>query len=397
MPPPIRVLQLLVSTALGGGPQHVGEVIRALPREEFEFVVAAPRDGPLFYRFRDFGVEVVEMPLNRLRPQAFGDVVRLIRDRGIDVVHSHGKGAGLYGRYAAWRTGLPSVHTFHGIHYDEYPGWMVPLYLTLERALARLTRVVINVSWSQEREGLALGLFSRAQSRVIVNGVDGAAVRSLVAQRGFSKTQLGLKPDVPVIGTVARFDRVKAIGLLLDTLAVLRRHVPSAHLVLAGGGGEERQVRQRAAAAGLARCVTFLGPTKDAVRVLSALDVFVSASRKEGLPLTILEAMAYGLPVVATRVPGNVDTVADEVTGLLTDPGSPRDLSDKVVSLLEDPSRRRAMGEAGRRRVEEEFSMQRMLAQTADVYRSMAGRDPAALVTSESSLANRRLAPRGLP
>ncbi|HUG38201.1 MAG TPA: glycosyltransferase, partial [Candidatus Limnocylindrales bacterium] len=120
---PIRILQLLVSTALGGGPEHVWQVIRGLPRDEFAPMVAAPRDGPLFQRFRDLGVEVVEMPLNRLRPGALADVVRLIRERGIDVVHSHGKGAGLYGRCAAWWTGVAAVHTFHGIHYDEYPRW----------------------------------------------------------------------------------------------------------------------------------------------------------------------------------------------------------------------------------------------------------------------------------
>ena len=377
---PIRLLQLLVSTALGGGPEHVWQVIRGLPRGEFVPIVAAPRDGPLFQRFHDLGVEVVEMPLNRLRPPALGDVVRLIRDRGVDVVHSHGKGAGLYGRCAARWTGIPAVHTFHGIHYDEYPRWVVPLYLALERGLARLTRVIINVSWSQEREGLALGLFSPTRSRVIVNGVDVAAVRALVARRGISKEQLGLGPGLPVIGTVARFDPVKAIGLLLETLGALRQRIP-AHLVLAGGGGEEQELRRRAAASGLVEHVTFLGPNKDGARILSALDVFVSGSRKEGLPLTILEAMACGVPVVATRVPGNADTVTDGVTGLLSEPGSPRDLSEKIASLLEDPARRRAMGEAGRRRVEESFSIDRMVAETAEVYRWVVagGRGAAAL------------------
>jgi glycosyltransferase involved in cell wall biosynthesis len=124
--------------------------------------------------------------------------------------------------------------------------------------------------------------------------------------------------------------------------------------------------------------VTFLGPTKDAVRVLSALDLFVSGSRKEGLPLTILEAMACGLPVVATRVPGNSDTVVDGVTGLLAAPGSAADLGDKVVALLGDPDRRRAMGEAGRRRVDEEFSLARMVDEVAGVYLAVVGRGPEA-------------------
>lgn len=368
----IRLLQLLVSTAVGGGPGHVLQIMRALPRDEFISVVAAPRDGPLFDRFKECGVEVVELPLNRLSPWTFRRVVSFVRERKFDVIHSHGKGAGLYGRYAGWRLGVPTVHTFHGIHYDEYPAPVARLYLLTERVLSRGTRVVINVSRSQEREGLALGLFSPAQSRVIVNGLDDGAVRALAAGRGISKTQLGLAPTAPVIGTVARFDRVKSIGLLVDTLALLRERIPTAHLVLAGGGGEEKDVRRRVARAGLSGSVTFLGTTKDAVRVLSAIDVFVSTSRKEGLPLAILEAMACGLPVVATRVSGNQDVVVDGVTGVLVPAGSPRDLSDSIAGLLLDPSRRHSMGEAGRRRVEEEFSEARMLAETAAVYRQVA-------------------------
>ncbi len=250
----IRVLQLLVSTAVGGGPRQVLQLTRALPRDS----------------------------------------------AGFDLVHSHGKGAGLYGRYAAWRLGVPAIHTFHGIHYDEYPAPVARLYLVLERVLARATRVVINVSHSQEREGLALRLFAPAQSRVIVNGLDGAAVGALAAGRGFAKAQLGLAPTTPVIGTVARFDPVKAIGHLADALALLRERIPAAHLVLAGGGGEEKDVRRHVARARLIDAVTFLGTTKDVVRVLPALDVFVYTSRKEGLPLAVLEATACGLPRTRT-------------------------------------------------------------------------------------------------
>ena len=123
MPRRIRVLQLLVTTSPGGGPKQVYDLIRHLPREEFQFVVVGPRDGVFFERFEDLGVRVEELPIRRLGMRHLLSTIRLIRAQGIQVVHTHGKGPGLYGRVAAWWTGVPSVHTFHGIHYSGY-SWL---------------------------------------------------------------------------------------------------------------------------------------------------------------------------------------------------------------------------------------------------------------------------------
>ncbi|MFZ1058972.1 MAG: glycosyltransferase [Candidatus Rokuibacteriota bacterium] len=109
--------QLLVTTGIGGGPKQVYDLVRSLPRGEFEVIVAAPRDGIFFERFQELGVRVEELPLRRLGPRHLLSTIRLIRALGIDVVHTHGKGPGLYGRLAVWWTGVPAVHTFHGIHY----------------------------------------------------------------------------------------------------------------------------------------------------------------------------------------------------------------------------------------------------------------------------------------
>lgn len=132
MNPPIRVLQLLVSTGLGGGPKHVFDLVRRLPPEEFRVVVAAPADGPFFQRFQELRVEVAALRLNRLGPGSLAAVIRLMRERGMQVIHSHGKGAGLYGRLAGWWTGVPALHTFHGLYYRKYPLGLRQLYLKLE-------------------------------------------------------------------------------------------------------------------------------------------------------------------------------------------------------------------------------------------------------------------------
>jgi len=373
----VRVLELLTSTAIGGGPKQVYDLVTRLPRNELTPLIAAPRDGSYFDRFLEAGVGTVELPLNRLRPRTLLRVVELIRAQRAHIVHSHGKGAGLYGRLAAAWTGIPAIHTFHGIHYGRYAQGVDALYLGLERVLSRLTRVIINVSESQAREGAALHLFRPGQGVVIVNGVDVDEISRLATREPISRASLGLEPDHLVIGCITRFDQVKAAGSLLEAVRRLVGRFPRLHLVLVGGGAEERSLRHLASGQGLPGHVTFVNFLPRAPRALPTFDVYVSASHREGLPLAVLEAMAAGLPVVATRVGGHVDAVEDGVTGLLAQPGDVADLAAQVARLLDDGALRRRMGTAARQRIERLFSANRMVAQTAAVYLLAVGSTPA--------------------
>ncbi len=355
------------------------DLTRRLPSQEFSVVVAAPADGPFFEGFKGLGVEVAGLSLNRLRPGTLAAVVRLVRERRIQVIHSHGKGAGLYGRLTGWWTGAPALHTFHGIHYAKYPLGLGPLYLWLERCLSRLSYAVIHVSESQAREAERLGLADPVRSRVVVNGIDVKEVRALAESAPLSREALGLLADAQVLGCVARFDQVKGLDVLVESVGRLAGRYPRLALVLVGSGEGERELRERVARAGLADRVRFTGPLADAPRLFPALDLYVSASRGEGLPLGLLEAMACGLPVVASRVTGHVDAVVDGVTGLLTRPGDPEELAASVARLLDAPELRRRMGQAGSERVEAHFTLDRMVAHLARLYRqAVAGAGPAA-------------------
>lgn len=364
----MRVLQLLVSTALGGGPRQVWDLVRRLPREEFEIVVAGPRDGVFFGRFQGLGIETLELPVNRLGPPALIGTIRLLRERKIDLVHSHGKGAGLHGRLAARWVGIPAVHTFHGIHY-RYPPPLGALYLALERWLGRRSHTVINVSTSQEAEALRLGLVPPGRSVTIVNGIDVAELDASLARGVPGREKLGLGRDDLVLGCVARFDPVKRLDVLVRAVARLAAREPRLRLVLVGGGGEEARIRRLVAEAGLGERVVFTGWLEEAARVYPALDLYVSASLKEGLPLSLVEAMGTRLPVVATDVPGHRDVVVDGETGVLVPLEDPEALATATLLLLADPERRRRLGEAGRARVLREFTLDATVRKTAEVYR----------------------------
>jgi glycosyltransferase involved in cell wall biosynthesis len=368
----IRVLELLVSAIPGGGPRHVYDLVRHLPRDEFEVVIAAPRDGLVFDRFQELELEVVERPVPRLSPRQLLTTARLLRARAIDVVHTHGKGAGFHGRMAARWLGIPVVHTFHGIHYKGYPRWIQPLYLALERRLSRYTHTIINVSAAQEAEGLRLGLFRPEQSAVVTNGIDVEEFDRACLESPVRRESLGLGADDPVIGCVSRFDPVKRLEVLLKAVHLLKDRLPRLMLVLIGGGEEETRIRRLAFELGLKQHVIFTGFIDAPAHIYPVLDLYVASSQKEGLPLSLLAAMGAGLAVVATDVPGHRDVVIPGETGVLVPAEDPAELAEAVARLFADPGRRRRMGAAGRRRVLKEFALGNMVDETAAIYRRAA-------------------------
>jgi glycosyltransferase involved in cell wall biosynthesis len=367
----MRVLEMLVTTSPGGGPRHVWDLARHLPTDEFELVVAAPRDGIFFDRFRDLGLRVIEFPLRRLGVRHFQLAARTIRGLAIDVVHTHGKGPGLYGRVVARLCGVPAVHTFHGIHYETY-GRARRLYFALERQLSRVTATVINVSASEQAEGLRLGLFTPEQAVVVLNGVDLDEIARTIIDAPIRREQLGLGAADVVLGCISRFDPVKRIGLLLEVLGGLSPRLPRLALVLVGGGGEEQHIRRHVLQAGLAAQVIFTGFLDNPVRICPALDVYVAASRKEGLPLSLAEAMAAGVPIVASDVPGHRDVIVENETGLLVASDDPGAMADAIASLAADPERRARMAAAGRKLARDRFNVTATAQATADIYRRVA-------------------------
>ena len=365
----IRVLQLLTGTAPGGGPRQVFDLVRHLPANEFNVSVAGPRDQRFAADLRARGIELVEVAVDGVRafPMTLRAVERIVRDTRADLVHTHGKGAGLYGRLAAWLVGVPAVHTFHGIHYESYSRASQTLYLALERWLAGLTHTVINVSETQQEEALALRVARPGRCVVVVNGID---IDELAARPASGKAALGLNADDHVLGCVARFDPIKRHEVLLEALGRVVKQRHNVVLLLAGEGPEKARIDQHADR--LKVRVVNPGAIAWQTNPYSSCDLYVTASSKEGLPLAPLEAMASGLAVIATRVPGHQDVVIDGTTGLLVPPGDDAAMSVAIESLLGDPGRRRRMGQAGRERVRKEFTVQSMVAKTAEVYRAAA-------------------------
>ena len=287
----------------------------------------------------------------------------IMRKRRIDVVHTHAWGTLVEGWLAARLAGVR--HVVHGEH-----GTMEtrPRNVAVQRRLwARVSRLLAVSSELADRMSRATGI-SPERIHVIPNGVDIPAEFS----RDEARTELGIEPDAFVALAVGRLVPVKNYRLLLTAARALAGTSRRWRFLVAGDGPLREDLEREIARLGLQECVTLLGLRQDVPSLMCAADAFVLTSSSEGMSNTILEAMASGRPVVATRVGGNPELVQEGITGMLVDPTGPTELCVALRTLADEPTRVRRMGRAGRQRVEREFSRERMITNYTQMYEMVA-------------------------
>ena len=331
-------------------------------------------EGSLDAACRERGVRIVREPALVRRPHALLDALAVIRlaariRRGrFDVVHTHTSKAGILGRLAAWLAGTRVViHTAHGWSFSREDSVRTrEVWIRLERLCARLCRSIVVVGEADREQGLALGVGRPGQYELIRSGIEIDTYRA-GPDRAEARRRIGVPHDAFVVGSVGRLSRQKAPLDLVDAFARVAAGHPDAHLVLVGDGPDREDVERAVARAGLGGRVHLLGLRTDVPDILPAFDVFALTSRWEGLPRVFPQAMAAGLPIVATRVGAAADAITPGENGWLTDPGDTEALGSRLAALADDPARARAMGASGRSRVEE-FSARRMVNRLDALY-----------------------------
>jgi len=284
---------------------------------------------------------------------------------GYDVVHTHGSKGGVLGRLAARSQRVPVVvHTIHGL--PVTPTMSRPLrrlLLAVERTAARCADRIVCVCQTNATEALELGITTPAQTRVVVSGVDDAALTQGDGAR--IRQELGIAANAPVVGSVTRLMEQKAP---LDLVAAAHEIVaarPDAHMLIVGDGPMRDEVT---AAVGGHDRIHVMGQRADVADVLAAIDVVVFSSLWEGLGRALTEAVLVGKPVVATAVNGVPELVEDGVSGFLVPSGEPRILAGRTLDLLDLPDRGRSWGAAGAARISGRYDVRRMVAGVDDVY-----------------------------
>jgi glycosyltransferase involved in cell wall biosynthesis len=373
--PTLRVVHLITQLELGGAQDNTLYTVERLDRSRFEPVLAAGPGGLLDARARGLeGVafHTVGSLARPLRPHrdlaALGALVRLFRRLRPHIVHTHSSKAGVLGRLAAAFAGVPvRLHSVHGFGF--HAGGRSPLRAALiaaERLAARLTTHWIVVSRSNLDEGAALGLLDPDRTTLIRSGVDLQRLRG-AAGGARVRRELGLAEGQPLVLSVSCLKPQKAPLDLVRAAARVARAVPRAHFALAGDGELRREMESAVSAAGLDGRFHLLGWRDDVPDLLAAADLLLHTALWEGLPRVLPEALAAGVPVVATDVDGAREVIEEGVNGHLCRAGEAEALAERVVSLLGDPDRRRRMGEAGRRSVGE-FDIRDMVRRQEALY-----------------------------
>jgi len=338
-------------------------------------VICLERGGYLADELSSRGVTVIG-PLKKTGndPTAPFRLAAILKEHRVDVAHCHNWGGLVDTVIAAKLARRPVLHTQHGLDYgfSDSPDHLRSRLRTVLKTLAcqgvgKVATVSHEVAQMVTREWRV----PPGRVSVVHNGVRVPLPGQGVEVRARWRQELGIGESDVLIGTVAVFRPVKDLHTMLEAMALMRKETSRARLVLMGAGPQKEELEAAVKRLGLESVVHFPGFRRDASQLLPALDVFVLSSLSEGISLALLDAMAAGVPSVATAVGGNLEIIRDPACGVLVPPRSPRDLADAILSLMDDSPRRRELVEGGRRRVEEAFSLRRMVGAYESLYASL--------------------------
>jgi glycosyltransferase involved in cell wall biosynthesis len=355
------------SSGFGGAERLAVALATRLDRSAFEshLCFTRPPAREVLDELEHSSVRILELDRSsRVDLAAWRRFRAFLQLEGIDVVHAHKFGSNIWAT-AVGRGSAPVVIAHE--HSWSFQGQALRRLADRE-LIARRADVVLAVSHADRARMISVEGIDAGRIRVIANAIPPLPNRT----GGDVRAELGLVPDAPLVGSVGGLRPAKAYEDLFRAAALLRPEFPELHVAVAGRGPQQRRLEEVIRALGLVGRVTLLGARRDVADVLASLDIAVSSSVSEGSPLAVMEYMAAGKAIVATRVGGVPDLIADGVHGLLVDPSRPEQLAAAIATLLRDPVRRDAMGREARLRQRNEFDLDRMVERLQLLYEELA-------------------------
>ena len=396
----VRVLFFFFRLVRGGAQENTLANLAELDPARWESSLATgPALGPegsLEDRCLQSGVRMLRIPelVRELSPKqdllALRRLTFLCRKERPDIVHTHTSKAGILGRIAARRAGVPIVvHTPHGHVFHSYESrWRTRLFVALEQFCAGKADRLVALTENERREHLELQVGRQEQWVTIHSGVDFGPFQPELRSDPRLRAEWQIPAEARVVGTVGRLVPIKGQSFLLEAFSQMAKGDPKLHLLLVGDGPLREDLLAQARALGLcvvdhmggslrldgsptAPRVHFLGLRKDVARCMAVMDLFVLPSLNEGMGRVLVEAMAMSLPCIGSRVSGIPDVIVEGETGLLVPARDSEALATAIGALLNDEARSRRMGELGRDRVVPEWGQARMIEKLDLLYREL--------------------------
>jgi glycosyltransferase involved in cell wall biosynthesis len=340
-------------------------------------------EGSLMDRAREVGFRIIEIPEMRrsIYPlmdwASYGRIIETLRELRPDIVHTHSSKAGIIGRYAAAKVGLPTVHTIHGSSFHRGQSTLAfNVYRRLERWAARRTDAFISVCDSLTDQYVDAGIALRDKFTTVYSGMDVDPFLNPPRSRDETRKQLGLQPEHVAVAKVARLFHLKGHKFLIEAARAVIDRCPDVRFVLIGDGILREQFEQRISELGLSEhfILTGLVPPEQIPELVNAADIVAHTSEWEGLARVLPQGLISGKPVVSYDVDGAREVVIPGETGYLLPVEEITGLADAICELAESSELRNRLGENGRARFTEVFRHQTMTAQIRDVYQQVLAR-----------------------
>ena len=377
--PQIRVVRIITRLNVGGSGMHA-ILIQHHGTGRFPSLLVAGREesteGNLLEMAAERGIEpvLIDEMLRPIHPGrdllALWKIIRLLRRLRPQVVETHTAKAGILGRVAAWITGVPVIiHVFHGhVFYGYFSNTVSKVILMVERFLARLSTRIVMVSEQGRDELIKFRVAPAEKVEYIPLGLELDAFAASGQYRGRLRSELGLGPDDLTVGIIGRLTPIKAHKDFFKAAKMVSELIPKVYFLVVGDGELRGEVEEEAEQLDLKDKILFLGWRTDLDRIYADLDLVVLSSHNEGMPMTVIEAMVAGAPVVATRVGGVPTLVADGIDGILIEPGDVEAMAKGMLHLLTDNARRKEMVLKGKRKMLETYHVSNVVETYESLY-----------------------------
>ncbi len=381
--PTVRILRIIARLNIGGPAIHVTLLSEKLGAPLYESTLltgsVAADEGDMMYYAEQHGVTPIIMPelgreISPIRDlMTIWKVYRVIRALNPHVVHTHTSKAGFVGRIAAKLAGVPViVHTFHGHVFRGYfSPFVTQIFINLERITARMSDTVITLTEGLRRE-LAdeYRIIRRARITVLPLGLDLQRFADTPRKQGVFRASLNIPPDAPLIGIVGRLAPVKNHALFLRAAALIAKTIPAARFVIVGDGKLRAELETQIDALGLRACVQITGWIAETAPVYSDLDVLAISSVNEGTPVTVIEALAAGCPVVTTNVGGLSDLLDGGALGALVPSENVEALAHALIDAVQSPPDNAEIARAQTLMLDR-YGIERLVSDMDNLYRAL--------------------------
>jgi glycosyltransferase involved in cell wall biosynthesis len=389
----IKICHIITKLELGGAQQNTLYTVKTLDRKHFTPLLITGSKGILIEeanRYQHVRKYYLAELVREIRPvkdiRALYKIWRVLRREKREtphiplIVHTHSSKAGILGRWAAKCAGVHwIIHSIHGFGFHDYqPSLVRWTFIVLERFTAKITTHFIAVSEANIEKGVRLGLFPRSCVSLIRSGIDIARFQNccnqpaptIVESREKKKQELHIPLHKKIVGMIACFKPQKAPLDFVRVMKIVANTVPDVHAVMIGDGALRSQIEAMIARYQLEKTISLLGWRTDIQELLPLCQLLVLTSLWEGLPRVCPQAMASGIPIIATNVNGIPEVVHNGVNGFLFQPGDIQKCAEKIVYLLVNPDIAKNMGKQGQKMVEE-FDIRRMVQQQEALYHSL--------------------------